>query len=101
MQAGIHKWVTILCITGAVACFLIFLYYPAVPTSTLGWAILIFLGIPAWLFLEWLGELVLGMRFFSRLSRAARIAIAVPVVILLIAVGMLLLGLVQALINHT
>ena len=54
------------------------------PRSILGWVMLFVIGIPTWLLLEWLGGRILGARFFSRIGRAARIALAVPVLILFI-----------------
>jgi hypothetical protein len=60
-------------------------YYPAVPKSILGWLALIVVGIPAYLFVEWLGQVILGSTLFSVRSRMVRIAIAVPVVIALAA----------------
>jgi len=66
---------------------LLWLYYPVIPRSVLGWVLLFVIGIPTWLFLEWLSDRVLGARVFSRLGRAARIALAVPVLILLLLVA--------------
>jgi hypothetical protein len=61
---------------------LLWLYYPIVPRSVLGWVLLFSIGIPTWFLLEWLGERILGARFFSRIGRAARISLAVPILIL-------------------
>ena len=66
---------------------LLWLYYPTVPHNVLGWILLFVIGIPTWLLLEWLGERVLGSRFLSRLSSAARIALAVPILILLMVIA--------------
>jgi hypothetical protein len=66
---------------------LLWLYYPVVPRSVLGWVLLFVIGIPSWLFLEWLGDRVFSARVFSRIGRAARIALAVPVMILLLIVA--------------
>jgi hypothetical protein len=66
---------------------LLWMYYPVVPKTVVGWLLLVIIGIPTWLLLEWMGDRVLGARFFSRLGRAARIALAVPVVILLLIVA--------------
>lgn len=70
-----------------VVCLLLWLYYPVVPRSVLGWVLLFVVGIPTWVFLEWLGERVFSARIFSRLGRGARIALAVPVMILLLIVA--------------
>ncbi len=61
---------------------LLWLYYPIIPRSALGWVLLLVIGIPAWFLLEWLGERILGAQLFSRIGRAARIALAVPILIL-------------------
>ena len=64
---------------------LVWLYYPTIPNSVLGWGLLFVLGIPTWMLLEWLGGVVLGAAFFSRLSSFGRIALGVPVLLLLTA----------------
>src|SRR6185295_192403 len=66
---------------------LLWMYYPVIPKTVLGWVSLFVIGIPSWFFLEWLGDRVLGSRFFTRLSSAARIALGIPVLILLIVVA--------------
>ena len=63
---------------------LLWLYYPVVPRSVLGWVLLFVVGLPTWFLLEWLGGRVISARVFSRMGRAARIALAVPVLILLL-----------------
>ena len=80
---------------------MLFIYYPAVPRSVLGWLALVFVGLPVWFFLEWLGNRVLGMRFFSQLSSSLRIVIAIPFVIALAVVGILLVQFVQKLVSFT
>lgn len=66
---------------------LLWMYYPVIPKSVLGWVSLFVIGIPSWFFLEWLGDRVLGARFFTRMSSAARIALGVPVLILLMVIA--------------
>ena len=66
---------------------LLWLYYPVVPRSLLGWVLLFVVGIPTWFFLEWVGDRVLGAHVFSRFGPAARIALAVPLLILLLLVA--------------
>jgi hypothetical protein len=75
---------------------LLMLLFWAVPTSAMSWALLVVLGVPVWLFLEWLGSSVLGAKFFHRLSSPARIAVAVPVVALLMAIAFALTSLVRS-----
>jgi hypothetical protein len=66
---------------------LLWLYHPTIPRSVLGWVLLFVIGIPTWLLLEWLGERIVGAQFFSRMGRAARIALAVPVLILFLIIA--------------
>lgn len=66
---------------------LLWLYYPTIPRSVLGWVLLFVIGIPTWLLLEWLGERIVGAHFFSRIGRAARIALAVPILILFVIIA--------------
>jgi hypothetical protein len=63
---------------------LLWLYHPVVPRSLLGWVILIAIGIPTWFLLESLGARVLSARVFSNLGRPARIALAIPVLVVLL-----------------
>ncbi|GAB2524612.1 hypothetical protein [Lysobacter humi (ex Lee et al. 2017)] len=78
---------------GSIAAFLVgiflFIYYPAVPKSLLGWILLVVVGLPAWMFLEWAGDSVLGARFFKRRSSAGRIFLAVPAVAALMGLATL------------
>lgn len=77
-------------------CALLFIYFPAVPRSAIAWGALIALGLPVWLFLEWLGECVLGSSFFSRKSSAFRILLAIPVVVAFMVIATYLVRLVQS-----
>jgi hypothetical protein len=85
-----HRWRALGGALGLVVlavCMLLYLYYPAVPHSVIGWVLLVVVGIPTWFFLEWLGEVTLGSQLFTKLSSGARIAIAVPVIIVLMLIG--------------
>ena len=42
---------------------------------------LVVLGIPTWIFIEWLGERVFSSGVFFRVGRASQIVLAVPVLI--------------------
>jgi hypothetical protein len=75
---------------------LLYIYFPAVPRSTLGWVALVGLGLPVWLFLEWLGEVVLDSALFRRRSSGFRILVGVPVVLMLMAIAVACVRLVQA-----
>jgi hypothetical protein len=89
---------SLLGLAGMLVCALLFIYFPAVPKSALGWLALVFLGLPVWFLLEWLGEVVLGSRFFARKSSAVRVVLAVPVVAALMVLAVVLVGLVQKII---
>jgi hypothetical protein len=79
--------VTVLLALALVVGMLLLLYFPVVPRSVVGWVLLFVIGIPTWLFLEWLGERVLSASVFSSVGRAARIALAVPVLVLFLVVA--------------
>ena len=66
---------------------LLWLYYPVIPRSVLGWVLLFVIGIPTWFLLEWVGGRLLGAKFFSGMGRAARIALVVPVLLLFIVIA--------------
>jgi hypothetical protein len=70
-----------------VAGMLLWLYFPTWPRGALGWALLLVVGVPTWFLLEWLGERLLKARVFTRLGSAARIALAVPVLVLFLIVA--------------
>jgi hypothetical protein len=86
-------------VIAALVAYGLFLLYPAVPKSSLGWLALIVLGIPTILFLEWLGEYIASARVFVRLSRSGRVAVGVPVFIAVIVATTWLIGKVSGLIN--
>lgn len=64
----------------------LWIFLPVVPRSALGWGVLVILGLPASLFIEWLGEAALDRQSFHRLSGPARILVAAPVALVLVAV---------------
>lgn len=98
MKPKLRNTLSLFGLTAFLICALLFAYYPAIPRTLLGWAALIFLGLPVWFFLEWLGGAVLQSRFFSRLSSPMRVLVAIPVVILLMVFASFLIKLVQQLI---
>jgi hypothetical protein len=81
--------------TTLVAAMLLWLYYPTIPRSIPGWVLLFLIGIPSWFLLEWLGERIIGAHFFSRLGRTARIALAVPILILFLIAAAYIINLGQ------
>lgn len=81
-----------LCILGAL---LVWIFYPDIPRSVLGWISLFVLGIPAWLFLEWFGGLITESKFMKKRSSFTRILIGIPIVIFIGAVAIFTINLVQ------
>jgi hypothetical protein len=55
-----NRILSILGIVAFCAAFLAWTFYPEIPSSVLGWGALIIIGIPAYIFLESLGETILG-----------------------------------------
>ncbi|WP_133178436.1 hypothetical protein [Shewanella decolorationis] len=94
-----NRMLSILGIVAFCAVFLAWTFYPEIPSSVLGWGALIIIGIPAYLFLEWLGETVLGSQVFKNRSSFTRILLGVPVALILIVVALFVIGLVQHAIN--
>jgi hypothetical protein len=94
-----YRILSILEIVAICAAFLAWTFYPEIPSSVLGWAALIIIGIPAYIFLEWLGETILGSQFFKNMSSFTRILLGVPVALILIAIAVLIIGFVQQSIN--
>ena len=81
---------------GLLLCALLFTYFPAVPHSVLGWIVLVALGIPVWIFLQWLGETAAESRFFVRRTSGVRILLGVPVALAIMAIAWVCVRLVQA-----
>ena len=98
MKLNLRSSLSLFGIAAVFVCALLVAYFPAVPKSFLGWAALVFVGLPVWFFLEWLGGVVLQSQFFSRLPSIWRVLIAIPVLILLMVVAVFLIKLVQQLI---
>jgi putative effector of murein hydrolase LrgA (UPF0299 family) len=51
-----------------VVAMLLWLYYPTIPGSVIGWVLLFVIGIPTWFLLEWLGTCIVGAQLFSRMD---------------------------------
>ncbi len=60
---------------------------------------LFIIGIPAWVFLERLGDAALRLSMMQRLSSPARILIGVPLVIALMAVALLIAHFIQRIVS--
>jgi hypothetical protein len=84
---------------GLLACALLFVYFPAVPKSLLGWVALFLVGLPSWFALEWVGTAVLGSQFFARLSRPMRILLAVPALAAIMVLAVVIAQFVQRLVG--
>ena len=80
---------------GLLLCALLYAYFPVVPHSLLGWLALVGLGAPVWIFLEWLGEAVVGLRFFARRSSGVRILLGVPTALAIMGIAWVCVRLVQ------
>lgn len=91
MSSNLRTSLSLLGLVGLLACALLFVYFPAVPTSLLGWVASLLFGLPVWFALEWLGTAVLGSQFFAQLSRPMRILLAVPalaaIMVLAVVIG--------------
>jgi hypothetical protein len=84
---------------GLLACALLFVYFPAVPKSLLGWVASFLVGLPSWFALEWVGTTVLGAQFFARLSRPMRILLAVPALAAFMVLAVVIAQFVQHLVG--
>lgn len=78
---------------------LVWIFYPDIPKSILGWIALFVIGIPAWLFIEWFGEKVLGSKFIKNRSSGVRILMGIPLVIIVATVAIFVIGFVQQMIQ--
>jgi hypothetical protein len=94
-----NRILSILGIVAFCAAFLAWTFYPEIPSSVLGWGALIIIGIPAYIFLEWLGETILGSQFFKNRSSFTRVLLGVPVALILIVIALFVVGFVQQSIN--
>ena len=65
----------------------LWIFVPSFPRSLLGWVVLVVLGLPVSLFIEWLGEASMSARFWTRRSAGMRILLGVPAVIVLMGVS--------------
>lgn len=81
------------------AAFLAWAFYPDIPGSAAGWVVLIVLGVPAYMFLEWLGDFALGSQFFKNSSSFTRIVLGVPAALVLISIALFVVWFVQQSIN--
>src|SRR5215475_14611521 len=78
----------------AVVAFLLFLgvmelylWRPLGPHTLRGWVALVTVGLPTWLLLEWIGDVTLNNRWFDRHGRVGRIALGVPVLLILLSLA--------------
>jgi hypothetical protein len=101
MPSKLRNLLLIAGVIGFIVCYLLYIYYPAVPRSFLGGLVLIFIGIPVWFFLEWIGERMFEMQFFNKLSSTMRVIVAIPFFIAFVAVAAFIVQLVQKLMSIT
>ena len=66
---------------------LTWLYYPTVPRGIIGWIALICVGLPTWLVLDRVGNLLFSDDRWRHLSRGTRILLGVPALLALVAFG--------------
>lgn len=95
MPLILRTFFILLGLVSVLVCALLFIYFPAVPQSFLGWTALLVVGFPAWFALEWLGTTVLESQFFARLSRPIRILLAVPAFATVMVLAVVVIQLVQ------
>lgn len=55
-------------IVGIVVLLLLLDIFPHLPNSPIGWVILVGLGVPFWLLLEWFGQKILSKKLGHRIS---------------------------------
>lgn len=96
LPAAVKRIASALVLAGCVLGLLVWFYFPAVPRSVLGWIALVGLGIPVWIFLEWMGEFVFDSRLFKRRSIVFRVLVGVPVFCAVLAVALACVWAVQA-----
>jgi len=99
MSSNLRSSLLLLGLVGLLAFALLFVYFPAVPKSLLGWVALFLVGLPSWFALEWLGTTVLGSQFFARLSRPMRILLAVPALAAIMVLAVVVAQFVQRLVG--
>ncbi len=88
-----------LAVFAGVVAWTLFNWWPAVkPHSFRSGLVLVVVGLPAWLLMEWLGEVTLRKRF-DRLSGPSRITLAIPVVLLVAAIAFALALAVRAMVD--
>ena len=69
----------------------LWIFVPSFPRSALGWVVLVVLGLPVSLLIEWLGEESLSAKFWTRRSAATRLLLGVPAVLVLMGVSLALI----------
>lgn len=100
MSRSAQTVLTFIGVVAALVCYALFMYYPAFPKSIVGWLGLLFVGVPLLFMFEWLGEKTLGSAFFTRLPSVARIALGVPIFVLVMLVVIWLADNAASLINR-
>jgi hypothetical protein len=71
---------------GALMCWALFMFFPAVPSSLAGWFALVFVGLPLLIAVELLGTWTLSRPFLKKWPTVARLLYGVVALLALIAV---------------
>lgn len=99
MPAESKIYLPLALVAAAIAGILLAVSFGVVPGSIAGWLMLFIIGIPAWMFLERLGDAALRLPMMQRLSSPARILIGVPLVITLMGVALLIAHFIQRIVS--
>ena len=86
MRLRVRNVSTIICILGALICWALLIFFPAVPRTTAGWLALVFVGIPLLIGAEVLGDWLFDRPFLKQWSPSARIAYGVVILLATIVV---------------
>lgn len=94
------KLIGIIGFLGFIAIFLVMHFYPQIPRTFFGWIALVLLGLPAWMFLEWLGEIVLRSKFYGNRGSLVRVMLGVPTVIILMGIAFITISFVNQFVSY-
>jgi hypothetical protein len=85
MSRALQKFSAAVFIVGAVVVYGLVEYFPAVPHSVLGWAALVFLGVPLLILAEAVAEWFHRRQFYRKWPSVIRIAFGVVAVLVFAA----------------
>lgn len=81
-----HPVIAVISATIIICTLLVINFFPDIPRTIGGWGVLIIFGLPSWVMLEWLGEIVLGSKFIKNRTSGFRILFGVLAVLLLLPI---------------